>query len=368
MLLHFTLVTLTVVQATKPEVGNVTAAEWTCNAKAQDPSCFTAAFPCAACCETRDAGPGGWARCWGERFTYAGCCPACPAEHDPTCFPAESPHGCAECCDRRLSPRGNLACWTQTTAPLSFERCCLGRALICSTEKQETAEARFQQKWALQTSQYGQDRFVLQWFACLDHGFYVDVGAYDGEHLSNTHAMDKDLGWRGVCVDAVLRPKNFLGRSCHLAQGAVHSKSGKPMRFLKFAQHHESAYGHLVEEEQSPKGHDRVLGEWDAVRVRTISMTDLFRNLQAQGFQIPQVIDFISVDVEGAVLDVLLGFPFRRYCVRAWALEISSPIEHPGSRLLFLKTCELLQHHGYLLVQQLGQDYIFIHQQDCGLL
>ena len=32
------------------------------------------------------------------------------------------------------------------------------------------------------------------------NGFYVDIGAFDGIHFSNTYTFEQ-IGWRGICVE-----------------------------------------------------------------------------------------------------------------------------------------------------------------------
>lgn len=335
-----------------------------CGGDARDATCFTEAYSCMFCCGTRLAGPNGWTRCWNGDYTYARCCPACPRDHDPSCFEEGSGLTCAACCDRRRGEHGDEACWSAAgaAAPRSFARCCLGRAPICSPSQHGTPGSALGKaaRWALQTSQFGQDRFALEWLKCPSKGFYVDIGAYDGEHLSNTHAMDLDLGWRGLCVDAVLRQGRFVGRSCRLMQGVVYNTTGRRMRFQTFPEHHESAYGQLAARSQSAKGSDKVLGQWNAVPVRTVTAADLLRQAAAEGVNVPRVIDFFS-----AVLQVLQGFPFSQYCVRVWALEIWDPLNDEKTRESYLQIVALLQAYSYFLAQRLDQDYLFVHRHDC---
>jgi len=53
------------------------------------------------------------------------------------------------------------------------------------------------------TSQIGQDEFVLN--AARKHlaGKYtfLDIGCHDYKEISNTYALEKDYGWRGVGID-----------------------------------------------------------------------------------------------------------------------------------------------------------------------
>jgi hypothetical protein len=51
-------------------------------------------------------------------------------------------------------------------------------------------------------SQVGQDRFLLEnFFRGRRNGVFLDIGAYDGETLSNTLFFEESMGWTGLCVE-----------------------------------------------------------------------------------------------------------------------------------------------------------------------
>ena len=50
-------------------------------------------------------------------------------------------------------------------------------------------------------SQAGQDRLVLKLLQGKTSGFFVDLAANDALHLSNTRALERDFGWRGLCIE-----------------------------------------------------------------------------------------------------------------------------------------------------------------------
>ena len=50
-------------------------------------------------------------------------------------------------------------------------------------------------------SQHGEDCLLWEFFnKCNPMGFYIDVGAFDGKHLSNSYVFDMN-GWNGICVE-----------------------------------------------------------------------------------------------------------------------------------------------------------------------
>ena len=51
-------------------------------------------------------------------------------------------------------------------------------------------------------SQYGEDFILWNFFDYKEHGFFIDVGAFDGKHLSNTLSFEEH-GWKGICIEPV---------------------------------------------------------------------------------------------------------------------------------------------------------------------
>lgn len=49
--------------------------------------------------------------------------------------------------------------------------------------------------------QIGQDRWVADVFKHKRDGTFLDVGCHEPRNLSNTWALEKQLGWRGIAID-----------------------------------------------------------------------------------------------------------------------------------------------------------------------
>jgi hypothetical protein len=51
-------------------------------------------------------------------------------------------------------------------------------------------------------SQFGQDQYLFQgFFENKQDGIFVEVGAHDGNNLSNTLFFEKEMNWSGVCIE-----------------------------------------------------------------------------------------------------------------------------------------------------------------------
>jgi FkbM family methyltransferase len=184
-------------------------------------------------------------------------------------------------------------------------------------------------------SQIGQDIWVMETaMPGLRNGYFLDVGSADGTLGSNTRALEEH-GWKGICVDPF--PTHMEGRTCQMFKEVVYSEAGKRMTF-----HAAGQLGGLtdtlgmwkVEAEQAP-----------AVEFTTVTMADILSRGHA-----PQHIDYMSLDIEGAELDALRGFPFDRY--QLGALDVEHNFEEPKRHQIEA----LMKTHGYVKVHTWMQD------------
>jgi hypothetical protein len=74
---------------------------------------------------------------------------------------------------------------------------CVAEALADAMEAAEADEARVVSG---ARSQAGQDAWVLNLMGGRP-GYFVEAGAHDGVTHSNTAALERDHGWRGLCVE-----------------------------------------------------------------------------------------------------------------------------------------------------------------------
>jgi len=130
-------------------------------------------------------------------------------------------------------------------------------------------------------------------------GFYVDVGAHHPFYYSNTfHFYSK--GWKGINIDAVpgsmkpfleLRPRDINLEAC----------VGKPGRWVEFAVFEEQALNTMDSEVATrliQQNRTRLLSKQT---LKTRGLAEILESHLPRG----QTIDFLSIDVEGADLEVL---------------------------------------------------------------
>ena len=213
-------------------------------------------------------------------------------------------------------------------------RCCQLSTLrnIGVTFNETVGRARY-------SGEIGQDKWVLEKvFPGVTNGFFVDVGSGHGTIGSNSLSLEQ-RGWTGLCIDPF--PIYMEGRTCRVFKEVVFSKPGLVMAFAQA--------GGL-------SGLSDTLGKWNekaakapTVNLTTVTLDDLLARANA-----PSFIHFMSVDIEGAELEALRGFPFDRIRVGAWVIEHNR--EEPKRTLIQA----LLASHGYRRVHDYRQDDFYV--------
>lgn len=191
-------------------------------------------------------------------------------------------------------------------------------------------------------SQYGEDDVIIDLFG-LYVGRFLDIGANDGQYLSNTLAL-VERGWSGVLVEA--NPLTFArlyerhGKNPKLT--LINVAVGLRWKLTKF---------------------------WPATKDDGLSTTELDhrQRREAEGLfgepfyigmvhvgdiliQLPTPIDFLSIDTEGTSAELFLNFPFGLNLPRVVC------VEHDG------RVQECVDHAalwGYRLVSQNAANLIF---------
>lgn len=195
-------------------------------------------------------------------------------------------------------------------------------------------------------SQIGQDKYVLDnIFANKKNGFFIELGAADGIINSNTYYMEKELDWDGICIEA--NPKYHEGlkknRNCHKDFCPIYSVPGKKIEFSMVN------CGEL----SGITNHIGNIGNFkvtDKIQLETKTLTQILDKFKA-----PKYIDFLSLDVEGAELEVLKGIDFQKYTIGYMC------IEHNYNNKLRDQIRQYLRENSYIYARWNRFDDEFIH-------
>jgi FkbM family methyltransferase len=237
-----------------------------------------------------------------------------------------------------------LVAWAAGAVGIQVGRQFERNRLCCEIPRRRNLQVSWRETLGLAKfySQIGQDKWVLETvFPGVKDGFFLDVGSADGTLLSNTKALE-ERGWRGLCIDPF--PKNMQDRSCQMLKDVVFSETGKRVTF--------QASGDVG-------GVAETLGRWKgealgapSVELITVTLGDILERTNA-----PRFIHFVSLDIEGAELEALKGFPFDKYKIGAMAVEHNE--EEPKRTQIEA----LMTRHGYRRVHSWYQDDFYLPQR-----
>lgn len=206
-------------------------------------------------------------------------------------------------------------------------------------------------------SEFGEDSLIWQLLDRQATGFFIEVGAYDGVTLSVSAAFEA-IGWTGLLIEAIperyetckrSRPKSrvvhaALGKRGSSGTTKFHVARGEGLEVLSY--HH-----------TPPEQEREVLKRGAAMQEVEVPLTTMDALLE--GHTGP--IDFASIDVEGAELDLLDGFDLQKWRPRLIVIEDISAGKNP---VLDAK----LEACGYVLVAWLGFNQVRVHRGEEEIL
>lgn len=177
-------------------------------------------------------------------------------------------------------------------------------------------------------SQIMQDLWVLFELSERKAGFFVEFGATNGVTMSNTHLLEKQYGWTGIVAEPNPAFHARLGRerSCQISHDAVHATTGEAI-FLCTEKPAFSRLAGIQPDDVFEREGRRVVRKEH--KVGTVSLDDLLDRYDA-----PDRIDYVSIDTEGAELDILSTFEFKRRRIDLFTIEHNFVPERAGVQAL----------------------------------
>jgi FkbM family methyltransferase len=176
-------------------------------------------------------------------------------------------------------------------------------------------------------SQLKQDLWVLDKLNQKRNGIFIEVGANNGVHLSNTYLLEKDFGWTGVLVECdpnsipslrENRPNSIIIKKACYSESNIN---------LPFKSDNDSTLS--------------VLSSSGDTFVQSISLNDICGHITE--------IDYISLDIEGFELNALSTFDFNKYNVKCWTIEHNLNPNNQASVNNYFSICSILLNNNYLV-------------------
>lgn len=179
-----------------------------------------------------------------------------------------------------------------------------------------------------------EQRLIRMFFDDRPTGFFVEVGANEPKLTSMTWHLE-EAGWTGILVEPIPELYEALCRE-------------RPnSRVFKIACGAPDARGTAdfvvtPDLSQSTLKRDAIADPSQAARIEQVQVLTLDDLLDDAG---RPALDFVSIDVEGAQLDVLQGFAIEQHCPSLLLIE---------DHLTDFRTHLHLKQHGYRLCKRTG--------------
>jgi FkbM family methyltransferase len=151
------------------------------------------------------------------------------------------------------------------------------------------------------------DRWAIEVvFPALQGGFFVEAGACGGYLGSASIVLEREFGWKGICVEPV--DEYYKGlcrrRSCATDPRCLSGTTGDLVEFLSYPDDPPRSGIRALNKNDSWAQEHGASGE--TTTKETVTLSDLLEQHQA-----PPTIHYLCLDVEGAELTILEPFDFE---------------------------------------------------------
>jgi len=204
-------------------------------------------------------------------------------------------------------------------------------------------------------SQHADDYIAWQLLGKPSSGVVVEVGAFDGVHLSNSYAFEQ-LGWTSICIEPNPTIFKYLKtnrpKSINIHNAIVGDEDISKIDF--YAEEIGVLSGCNYDADDVKKRYQNrglEYSEPQKIEVPATTLSSLFVKLKED------TIDILSIDVEGFELEVLKGLNLRSFNVKLFIIEANDDT-YKNQILNFFKT-----NSDYIYVGDNYQNLFFIKKR-----
>ena len=198
-------------------------------------------------------------------------------------------------------------------------------------------------------SQSGQDKIIKNsFFRSKKNGYFVEIGAFDGVLGSNCIHFDKSMNWEGLAIEPskIQFEKLSKNRNCKVLNKAI-SSTEKDVEFIE-----------VIEGLTQMSGIDD--DNYSAKLIIENNKKNKFNKnkMKTSTFEksiLTKEIDYLSIDIEGAELDVLKSINFQEYIIKVISVENNNPEK--------INFNSFLKENNFSFFDRVGQDEIFYNNK-----
>ena len=192
-----------------------------------------------------------------------------------------------------------------------------------------------------------QDQWVVEEvFKHKKKGYFIDLAATNGLFENNTFILETKYEWNGIAIEpnSLFFKSLKKNRKCKVLKDVVLT-DGDDIKFFE-----NGPTGGILGEgydnnfEKRSKMINKNYNKISSKKTKSINQILVENN-------VPKIIDYLSLDVEGAETEIMRNFPFNDYII------LSATIERPTEELN-----NLLFNNGYIFIKNFKADSFYLHK------
>ena len=196
----------------------------------------------------------------------------------------------------------------------------------------------------------------LEKYLNYSNGYFIELGANDGISQSNTYYYEINKNWSGILIEPILHKyieckKNRSKKNIFFCNACVSFDFKE--KFVKLLYSNLMTIPTNLESDIENKfKHANYSNTIREKKEEVIEFSSIARTLDSIIIESksPDIIDFLSLDVEGSEMEVFKGIDFKKYQFKYILVESKN----------FEKISEFLSKYNYELVEKLSyHDYLF---------
>ena len=200
-----------------------------------------------------------------------------------------------------------------------------------------------------QARSYAENILIRDYFENKKNGYFVEVGANDPtNHGSQSWHLEATLNWSGILIEPIpeLAEKCRKTRPKAQTYECVCVDDSAPMSLTLFIPYDRFSHDEIHSRSAIGKNIDgSTFSQHKEIEVQTRTLNSILEEENVES------IDLLSIDVEGAELEVLLGVDLNKYKPKLILLE---------DKHLYLDKHRYLKNKGYKLVKRTRQNCWYV--------
>jgi FkbM family methyltransferase len=178
-------------------------------------------------------------------------------------------------------------------------------------------------------SQIDQDRYYIENIAKnKKNGIFLDIGANDGLYTSNTATLELEYNWTGICIEAnpelidILKTNRPNSRVVNKAVWKEKGNVDLEIPLVEMNGRKANLISRITGKESIDNRNKKYFKDHFQAQTKKVKVeSDTITNILDEHLKLPCVIDYMSLDIEGAEMEALESIDFSNIDIRFMTVE-----------------------------------------------